>query len=90
MNKLLPRFKSIIKSHYTYDEDTDVGMVRFVAPDLGSGDKDKFNVIELNLYFGTAVCIGRELPKKHAKRIAKLGLQEYYKQKLISAKGRVF
>lgn len=83
MNLPIPCFKSVGKCYYTYDEKADAGMVRFIAPDPMSGRKGRYTVVELDLDSGRAICIGRELPKKLAKRIAKIGLQEYYRRMSI-------
>ena len=82
----IPGFESVERCYHTYDEDFDVGMVRFIALDHLSGSKNRYTVVEMYLNTGRSICIGRELPKKIAKKIAKLGLQEYYRKLLLKKK----
>lgn len=71
----IPKFLSVDKCCLVMNDiNDDEGVVRFMALDPAAGLPGRYSVIELDLRSGQAICIGRELPKKHAKKIVKLGL----------------
>ena len=66
----IPKFLSVEDCYLALSEkEDDEGVIRFMAPDPTAGAPARYSVIELDLRSGQAICIGRELRKKHAKKL---------------------
>jgi len=75
----IPKFLSVDECYLSIsDIGDDEGYVRFMALDPAAGHSGRYSVIELDLNSGKAICIGRELPKKYAKKMVRLGSAQMF------------